>query len=107
MNQLLDRNLFNPDGSESLPVSAGPPVLLLALLLENDDLVGPIGFQDGRLDFRVGQWRAGLDVTAIFDHQHIAEMYLRSNLAFQLLEPDRLARLNPVLFAARFDHGVH
>jgi hypothetical protein len=60
-----------------------PAVLFLSLLLENDNLIGAVGFENRGLDFALGRGCAGLDVSAILDHQHVAQLDLRGLLRLQ------------------------
>jgi hypothetical protein len=88
-------------------MAALAPILLLPLLLKNKNLVGSIGLNDRGFDRGVRQWRASLDLTAILHHQNVAQLNLRSRLAFEFFQSKCLAWCNPVLFAARTYHGVH
>src|SRR4051812_30787645 len=83
------------------------PILLLPLLLKHQHLVGSIRLNDRGFDRGIRQWSAGLNLAAIFHHQHVAQLDLRSSLAFEFFQSHSLAWCNPVLFAARTYHGVH
>src|SRR6185295_1020806 len=100
-------NSLDTDCGEILAMAARAPVLLLPFLLEDQNLVGAIVLKNGGFHRDIWQRSTGLNLAAIFHHQHIAELNLRTNLAREALQPQGLTWRDPVLFAARTYHGVH
>src|SRR5262245_10622597 len=91
-NNSLKRDALDADSREILTMPAGPPVLLLPLLLENDDLLCPVVLEHGCLDLRVRQKRLSrLEFSIVFNQQDFAKLNSRARIAGQLLEPNRLS----------------
>ena len=85
-----------------------PPILLLTLLFEDQDLLCAVVLDDCRLDLRIGDERiANLDVPVVFDEQHIAQLNSSTHFSGYLFKPNRLSGRHAVLLSARSDHGVH
>src|SRR5690348_4963611 len=82
-------------------------VVLPALELENDDLLGAVLIED--LGAHAGTAHEGLAelgaVTA--DHEDFVELQGVARIAGELLDPKFLTFGDPVLLAARFDDRVH
>src|SRR5258708_2696485 len=90
---------------------AGLPAVALpaAVLVDEELLALAAGDEDlaGDLDTRQGG-RADLDVGAVGDQEDLIERHRALILgAFELLDLDRFAGLNPVLLTTCRDHGVH
>ena len=58
----LDRNLLNANRRETLAMATRPAILLLPLLLENDNLVGAVTFENRGFNLGIWQGSARLDV---------------------------------------------
>src|ERR1051325_7776595 len=84
------------------------PVILPPLLLEDDDLVGTAGLYKSCAHGRPGEERrAGRDIGAVADQQHLAELDRRARLAVELLDGDHIVLGDRVLLAAGADHCKH
>src|SRR5262245_41369499 len=104
----LKRNILDSDRSVILAMTSRPAILLLSLFLENTNLFSPIMLQDR--GFHLGvcqQWGTRLKFAVVLDKQNFAQVNRRARVARQSFQPDRLSRRHSILFAARFDHGVH
>src|SRR5436305_13127658 len=77
-------------------------ILLLALELEDDDLVPAAVGHDGGLNLP-----AGGQFAAFFERSFYGQFDFRAHLAGQLFHADEIARGNPVLFSASFNDRVH
>ena len=84
-----------------------PAILLLPLFLEHNNFSGAVALENRRFNLGIGQGRARLDISAVFHHQHVAELDPGARFTRKLLQANRLTRFDPILLAARFDHGVH
>src|SRR5207237_5968959 len=84
------------------------PVILPPLFLENDDLVGAALLDQGGADrSAIKQRRAGRDLSAVADHQHLAELNRSAGFAVELLDGDHIVLGDRVLLAAGADHCKH
>src|SRR5207248_7288236 len=84
------------------------PVILPPLFLENDDLVGAALLDQGGADrSAIKQRRAGRDLSAVADHQHLAELDRSAGFAGELLDGDHIVLGDRVLLAAGADHCKH
>ena len=101
-------NVLNQQPSESLPVPMGTAIVLAALLLEDEHLlVARVGDDlapdDGALDER----RADADGVAA-GQQHFVELDRSADVAFDLLDANQRAGLDPVLLASSaYDGECH
>src|SRR5262249_27256926 len=84
------------------------PKLLLPLLFEDQDFLCAIVLDDSRFNLGVGEKGiADLNVSIVFDKQHIAELNFCANFSGYLFQPNRLSGRHAILLSARSDHGIH
>src|SRR6185503_13822634 len=106
MTQSL-RDLVNLHARIILPVPLRPPVLLLALELEDDSLSVPVMFGNRAPDHSPSRRRARSHVALVDHRQHPVKLHLRPDLTGQGFQLHRLTRSNPVLLPTVFNHCVH
>src|SRR5450432_685180 len=95
------------EGSERLAMAALAAVVLAALELEDDDLRPEPLPDDLRLDLRAANdGVAQLDRVAR-DEEHVLKGDRVAHVPGELLDPDLVARGDPVLLAARLEYRVH
>src|SRR5690606_10440440 len=76
-------------------------------LLERNDLP-PSSMLDDPGDHAGGLHEGTADLRRLpSDHQHLGDGDLVADVAVELLHAERITLLDPVLLAARLDHGVH
>src|SRR5262249_42218453 len=91
-----------------LPVALSLPEVLAPLHLEHDHLARAVLLDDLALDLGARDQRtAHLHFGARGQKKHVRERDLAARLARELLDPDRLAFGDPILFAAGFDDRIH
>src|SRR5512141_2533150 len=84
---------------EALAVPDGFLVLLLALELEDDDLLRPVAPDDGSHHAATGH-----QLTAIFKGGLRGQFHFAADLAGQLFNAENIAGRNPVLLSACFNN---
>src|SRR5712692_3028837 len=91
-----------------LAMSDGALVLLLALELEDQDLLSAAARGDGAGDLVADGLGTGQHLAAIVkDSQHFRELNLSPDIARELGHTNYVPRSNPVLFPAGFNNGMH
>src|SRR5690242_14915089 len=98
----------DPDGRVALAVPLTAGVVLAPLELDDDDLATPADLHH-LPDHPGPRQGARLDdgVPVPMEVRDLRELDGRALLGRQPLEPDHLALADPVLLAARHDHGLH
>src|SRR6266478_1129337 len=101
----IKRNLCNPDRRIVLPESAQLLVLLLALVMEDQDLL-TASLLDHLAGYARARTRRHNAARLGRNRQHVAELHksIRVGLFFH---PDHIARGDTVLFSTCADHRVH
>src|SRR5688572_2948700 len=98
------------DRRELLAVTGPTNVVLATTKLEDDELVAEALLDDLGRDLRPRHRRSSdrhVLALARSDEQHLVKRDLGARVAFELLDPEGLAGLCPVLLAACLDHRVH
>ena len=91
-----------------LAMRALAQVVLAATELHDDLLLALAVLLDDGLDLAaLEQRRADLDVVAVTEEQHFAELDGRARLSVEFLDLEDGALFDPILFAARGDDRVH
>src|SRR5207248_7304220 len=101
----VEADLADAYRRERLAMPAQLLVLLLALVMEDQDLVAPALFHDGADHTRPGFRTANLAFAAA-DRQHVAKL----NHAFfsrRALDANYVSKRNTILLSAGADHRVH
>src|SRR5437868_6255729 len=113
MRKLLERrrsggvDRADADFGEVLPVALALLVVLALAHLEDADLVVPAVRDDAGDDGGAGdERRAGHEVGARADRQHLVERDVGADVGGEALDPQGLAGRDLVLFAAGFDDRV-
>ena len=84
------------------------PVIMPPLFLEDDDLSRPALLNDSRADHRTrDQRRAGRNLGALAQHQHLGELDGVAGLAREPFDGDQIVLGDLVLLAAGSDHCKH
>src|SRR5579872_1384685 len=107
-HKYLRLDLVNGELSKILPVADRPLVLLLALELEDQHLVAASVPGDGGRDLGLGQIRPRDELVGIAHYgNYAAHLNLRTDIAVDGVNLDRVARSNTVLLPSGFDNCVH
>src|SRR5579863_9765864 len=101
----IERNLGDPYRREILPVSTELLVLLLALVMENQNLCAPALFDNLAGHARTRCWHGYLALAA-GNRQHVAEFNLAVCVSLRF-QPNHVSGRHPVLFATGADDRVH
>src|SRR5215471_14930703 len=101
-------DLVNAQDGQVLAMTLLATIVVPPFLLENDDLGRPRLLDDRGVDSRATeQRRAGRNVSALADHQHLSEFDSRTGLRRELLDRDDVVLGDLVLLPAGADHCEH